>query len=121
VVDAATSHEVADGRSAAWIASSADGRSVCAVLKRGASACAMVNSLVDDGLSPGIIGRLGEPFHVFGVTTDDVSSVVLVEGDNTRTPVSVSDNFFDVETDDWPTELQWTASDGGHSFGFPAR
>ncbi|HEY4277775.1 MAG TPA: hypothetical protein VGM91_06125 [Conexibacter sp.] len=105
LIDPATSREVVGGRSAAWVVSSSDGQSVCAVLRQGAAACSSVAALVDDGLSPGVMGRMGEPFHVFGVTADDVSEVVLVQTGGSRTSVSVTDNFFDVSADDWPASL----------------
>lgn len=109
----------AAGGERAWIVPSADGRSICAV-RAGAVACPPAALLEVTGLSPGINGRLGDPFHVWGIAGDDVSSIVLVEADGTRVPVSVTDNFFDVETEDWPRSLTWTGPSGPESFTFPA-
>lgn len=118
-VDLSAARRVAgsDGEPA-WIAPSSDGGSVCAV-RAGAVACPPVALLEVTGLSPGIIGRAGEPYHVWGIAGDDVSSLVLVEGDGTRVPVTIADNFFDLATDDWPRALTWTGPSGPESFTFP--
>ncbi len=102
----------------AWIAPSSDGGAVCAV-RAGAATCPAASLLVVTGLTPAINGRNGEPYHVWGIAGDDVSSIVLTEADGTRVPVSVTDNYFDVETDDWPRTLTWTGPDGAESFAFP--
>ncbi|MDO8214098.1 hypothetical protein [Conexibacter sp. CPCC 206217] len=108
----------ASGGERAWIAPSSDGTSVCAV-RAGAIACPPAALLEVTGLSPGINGRLGDPFHVWGIAGDDVSSIVLVEADGTRVPVTATDNFFDVETEEWPRSLTWTGPSGPESFTFP--
>lgn len=102
----------------AWIAPSSDGSAVCAV-RAGAVACPPVALLTVTGLSPGLIGRAGEPYRVWGIAGDDVSSLVLVEGDGTRVSVTITDNFFDLATDDWPRALTWTGPSGPESFTFP--
>jgi hypothetical protein len=120
VVDLAAAKKVRSGDGeAAWIAPSADGSALCAV-RSGALACPPLSLLTVTGMAPGIIGRAGEPFHVWGIAGDDVSSVVLIEADGTRVPIRVVDNFFDVATDDWPRSLTWTGPSGPESFGFPA-
>lgn len=111
--------KAADGE-AAWIAPSADGDAICGV-RAGAVACPATALLEVTGLSPAINGRLGEPYHVWGIAGDDVSSLVLIEGDGTRVSVTVTDNFFDVETDDWPRSLTWTGPNGPESFTYPPR
>jgi hypothetical protein len=119
-VDLTAARQVpAAGGERAWIVPSADGASVCAV-REGAVACPSAALLEITGLSPGINGRAGEPFHVWGIAGDDVSSIVLVQADGSRTSVSVTDNFFDVEADDWPRALTWTGPAGAESFAFPA-
>ena len=119
-VDFASARRVVGaGGEPAWIARSSDGASICAV-RAGALACPSAALLEVTGLSPGINGRAGEPFHVWGIAGDDVSSVVLVEADGSRSAVAVTDNFFDVETDDWPRQLTWTGPSGAESFTFPA-
>lgn len=119
-VDIADARRVsgADGESA-WIAPSADGKSVCGV-RAGAVACPPVALLEVTGLSPGINGRAGDDFHVWGIAGDDVSSILLEQSDGRRTSVSVTDNFFDVETRAWPRGLTWTGPEGAESFTFPA-
>lgn len=102
----------------AWIAPSSDGSAVCAV-RAGAATCPAASLLVVTGLTPAIFGRSGEPYHVWGIAGDDVSSIVLTEADGTRVPVTVTDNYFDVETDDWPRTLTWTGPGGAESFTFP--
>ncbi|HST41739.1 MAG TPA: hypothetical protein VLK58_19625 [Conexibacter sp.] len=120
IVDLGAAREVAAaGEEPAWIAPTADGTAVCAV-RSGALACPSVARLTVTGLSPGILGRVGEPFHVWGIAGDDTSSIVLIEADGTRVPVSVTDNFFDVETDDWPRGLTWIGPSGPESFTYPS-
>ncbi len=118
-IDLAAARRVAtsDGE-AAWIAPSSDGSAVCAV-RAGAVTCPAASLLEITGVSPGLIGRSGEPYHVWGIAGDDVSSLVLTEGDGTRVSITVTDNFFDVETDDWPRSLTWTGPGGAESFTFP--
>ncbi|MDW5597851.1 hypothetical protein VSS74_26090 [Conexibacter stalactiti] len=118
-VELAAAREVAPGAERAWIAPSADGTAVCA-FRTGAVACPSVARLTVTGLAPGVNGRYGEPFHVWGIAGDDTSSIVLIEADGTRVAVTVTDNFFDVETDDWPRGMTWTGPEGAESFEFPA-
>ncbi|MDO8186371.1 hypothetical protein Q5424_18720 [Conexibacter sp. JD483] len=118
-IDLAAARRVTgSGGEQAWIAPSSDGSSVCAV-RSGAVACSATMLLEVTGLSPAINGRGGEPYHVWGTAGDDVRSLVLVEGDGTRVAVTVTDNFFDVATDDWPRSLTWTGPSGPESFVFP--
>lgn len=119
VVDVGAAREVAPGAERAWIAPSADGTAVCA-FRAGGLACPSVARLTVTGLAPGILGRIGEPFHVWGIAGDDTSSIVLIEADGTRVAVTATDNFFDVETDDWPRGLTWTGPNGAESFEFPS-
>lgn len=119
-VDLANARRVSGaGGESVWIAPSADGKSVCGV-RAGAVACPSLALLEVTGLSPGINGRAGESFHVWGIAGDDVSSIVLELSDGRRSSVSVTDNFFDVETRTWPRGLTWTGPEGAESFTFPA-
>jgi hypothetical protein len=117
-LDAATARKVAVADGGGWIASSGDGASVCAVIN-GALGCSSLRALTVDGTSPAIMGRVGEPIHVFGPASDDVSDLTLVHLDRRTESVTVTDNFYDVETDDWPRSLTWLGPDGLESFDFP--
>jgi hypothetical protein len=100
-----------------WLASSADGRSVCEIAG-GAMACPPVDEIVARGLSPIVFSRRGEAVHVSGVAIDSVTAVeVLADGRTTTVPVI--DNLFTLDVDAWPQGLRWTGPSGPESFSFP--
>lgn len=119
-VDLAAAREVErDDAPRTWIAPSRDGTAICA-FREGGMACPSVARLTETGLSPGIFGRVGEPFHIWAIVGDDVSAIVLTEADSTRTSLTAVDNFVTAELDDWPRSIAWTTPDGPESFVFPA-
>jgi hypothetical protein len=119
-IDTATARTVLDDGEATYVASSSDGRDVCAIAD-GAMGCTPTAALAAAGTTPSIAGRRGEPFHVFGVAADDVSDLVLVEADGTETPVTATDGVYRVDTGAWPQALTWSTPEGPQRFAFPAR
>lgn len=122
VASLSSARKVRDGGSlrSAWLASTSDGAGVCAVAA-GGMICPSVALVVEEGLSPGYVTRLGEPVHVFGVVSDAVRDVALLLRDGRTQSVTVADNFFAVDTAIVPIEVNWIGPDGYESYAFPTR
>jgi hypothetical protein len=119
-LDVATARRVSVDDTTGWVASSGDGQDVCALVD-GALGCTALTTLVDEGMTPSIMGRAGEPHQVFGVAADGVSDIELVHQDDRAEAVSITDGFYLIASDDWPKELTWLGPDGAESFTFPTR
>jgi len=116
-LDLATARRAPTGRRA-YVASSADGQEVCAVIDGGLG-CTAVSALLDEGTSPSVIWHDPTEYVVFGVAADGVTDVELVDLDDRAQPVTVTDGFYAVESDTWPQRLTWTGPSGSASFDFP--
>ena len=117
-VDLGTTRMVRSVGQSAWLANSSDGRSVCEI-SNGTLACPSVEDIARRGLSPAIFTRAGEPVHVSGIASDEVTSVDVVLADGTVKFVPVEQNLFTIDTTAIPRELRWIGPSGPEAFAFP--
>jgi len=119
-LDVATARRVSADGASVWVASSGDGQDVCAVVDGGLG-CTSLLALLDEGMVPSIMGRAGEPHQVYGVAADGVTDIELVHQDDRTEPVTVTDGFYLIASDDPPKALTWLGPSGAESFTFPTR
>lgn len=118
VVDQSSSRLVRRVGRPVWLVNSSDGRSVCQVTA-GALVCPPVSEIVERGLSPALVTRVGEPVHVSGVAADGVTTVDVVLGDGQVRTVEVSGNLFTLDVQDVPRAVRWVGPNGPESYQFP--